>query len=68
MPPPRSKQNPRTARPIPKHAPKVAVERHAKLKVERPRNISPGPERSATPPGKAQLRGTDQSEPDAPTG
>jgi hypothetical protein len=68
MPPPRSKQDPRNARPIPKHAPKGAVERHEKLKVERPRNVSPGPDRSATLPGKAQPRGTNQSEPDAPIG
>jgi hypothetical protein len=63
-----ARHRPKKTRPIPKHAPKGAVEHHAKLKAERRRVTGAAGDRPATPPAKADLRGGQQPKPDAPIG
>jgi hypothetical protein len=50
---PKAKLHLKKAQAHPEHAPKAAVERHARLKAEHVKRVSAAGERSATPPGKA---------------
>ena len=62
-----ARHRPKKTRPIPKHAPKGAVEHHAKLKAER-RRVNGAAGDRPTPQARAEIRGRQQSKPDAPTG